>query len=122
MVFRAGSLRVAAMLALVCAAGCRRQAQTPVPAGEQSAASPEATTAGVAPLPATPIVVAAPEDGNVDAVLGQLSRELRRYVLVSRNAPKNFEDFADKAHLQAPPPPAGQKYAIQNGAIVLVKR
>ena len=67
-------------------------------------------------------MIAVPESGDAGAVLSQLSKELRRYVLVSRSSPKDFQEFADKAHVQAPPPPEGQKYAIENGAIVLVKR
>jgi hypothetical protein len=55
-------------------------------------------------------------------VLGELSRRLRKYVLVSRSTPASFEEFADKAHVQAPPPPAGQKYALDHGQIVLVNR
>jgi hypothetical protein len=108
-------------VAVFLAAGCKKQAPAPnasASAGVQSGA----TTAGVMPLDTTPTVIAVPEDGNVATVLGDLSRQLRRYVLATRNAPQSFEDFADKAHVQAPPPPAGQKYAIQSGQIVLVNR
>jgi hypothetical protein len=119
MAFRA---RFAACVAVAVflAAGCKKQA--PAPTASPSAGDRTgATTAGVMPLDATPTVIAMPEDGNVATVLGDLSRQLRRYVLATRDAPKSFEDFADKAHIQAPPPPVGQKYAIQSGQIVLVK-
>jgi len=113
------------LLVVFLAVGCKKQAPAPnasPSAGDQTAAATGATTAGVMPLDATPTVVPAPEDGNMAVVLGDLSSQLRKYVLVTRSAPKSFEEFADKAHLQAPPPPAGQKYAIQSGQIVLVKR
>jgi len=47
---------------------------------------------------------------------------LRRYVVRTRTVPRNFEDFAAKSSLQAPPPPAGKKYAIQGQAVIVVKR
>jgi hypothetical protein len=65
---------------------------------------------------------AVPDTGNLSATLEALSLELRKYVVRTRSVPKDFEEFAAKSHLQAPPAPAGKKYAIQNQAIVLVKR
>jgi hypothetical protein len=124
MALRAKLVSSVAVLALVLA-GCKKQApvsNTAPAAADQNAASTETTKAGVAPLDATPVVVPAPEDGNMTVVLAELSRQLRKYVLVSRSAPKSFEEFADKARVQAPPPPTGQKYAIDHGEIVLVKR
>ena len=62
------------------------------------------------------------DSGNVNANLETLSLELRKYVVRTRSVPKNFEEFAAKSHLQAPPAPAGKRYAIQNQAVVLVKQ
>ena len=62
------------------------------------------------------------DPGNPDAVLAQLSRQLRIYVVRTRTVPRSFGEFAEKSQLQAPPPPAGKKYAIQGQAVVLVKR
>jgi hypothetical protein len=59
---------------------------------------------------------------DVDTALQQLSRELRTYVVRTRTVPRSFEEFAAKSQLQAPPPPAGKKYAIRDKAVVLVKR
>jgi hypothetical protein len=70
--------------------------------------------------PAKPVVV--PDSGNVDATLAQLSLELRRYVIRTRSVPKDFEDFLAKSGAQVPAAPAGKKYAIQDQAVVLVKR
>ena len=66
-----------------------------------------------------PPVVA--ENSDINAVLHDLSLELRKYVVRTRSVPKNFEEFAAKSHVQAPPAPAGKKYAIQGQVVVLVK-
>ena len=68
----------------------------------------------------TPVVVPASADINV--TLQQLSLELRRYVSRTRSVPKTFDEFVAKSGVQAPPTPAGKKYAIQEHAIVLVNR
>jgi len=60
--------------------------------------------------------------GDPNAVLSQLSLELRKYVMRTRQKPKDFEDFVANSHVQPPPPPADKKYAIQGAAVVLVKR
>ena len=62
------------------------------------------------------------DSGDVNATLSQLTLELRRYVVGTRSVPKDFEEFAAKSRVQAPPPPAGKKYAIKAQAVVLVKR
>jgi len=69
-----------------------------------------------------PTAVLIPDSGDVNATLNQLSVELRKYVVGTRSVPKDFEEFAAKSHMQAPPPPAGKKYAIKDQAVVLVKR
>jgi hypothetical protein len=63
-----------------------------------------------------------PEAADVNATLGQLSDELRKYVVRTRTAPKNFDEFIAKSNVQAPSAPAGKKYAIQSGAVALVNR
>jgi len=52
-----------------------------------------------------------PVDPEVAANLANLSRELRR-ALPSLNKSTNFEDFVAVSHVEVPPPPPGQKYAI----------
>jgi len=72
------------------------------------------------PPPAAGTVVVS-DQGGINAVLEQLSLELRKYVVRTRSVPKNFEDFIAKSNVQAPAPPSGKKYAIENKAVVLVK-
>ena len=91
------------------------------PAGAEAAAqAPVHGTDLQMPAPSGPIVI--PDTGDPNAVVSRLSLELRRYVLRTRTAPESFEDFVAKAQVQAPPPPAGKKYLIQAGAVVLAKR
>ena len=62
----------------------------------------------------------APDDTG--ATLRELSLALRKHVVRTQSAPKDFEDFVAQAKIQVPPPPAGKKYAIAGGAVVLVDR
>jgi len=84
-----------------------------------SAAAP--VPRGSAPVAASRQAAVVAESGDALAILGQLSMELRKYVSAP-SVPKNFEEFIAKSQVQAPAPPAGKKYAIQNQAVVLVKR
>jgi hypothetical protein len=123
---------IALAVSLLAAAttGCKKDV-SPVAATQtnatpsDSAAAPPLTPPvhGPGPMPAAPPgppVVS--DDGGVNAVLTQLSLELRKYVVRTRSIPKTYEEFAAKSNVQAPPPPAGKKYAIENQAIVLVGR
>ncbi len=69
-----------------------------------------------------PAAVVIPDNGDLNATLNQLSLELRKYVVRTRSVPKDFDDFIARSHVQAPTPPTGKRYAIQDQAIVLVKR
>jgi hypothetical protein len=69
------------------------------------------------PLPAGSPTIAA--DASTEVVTAQLTRELRRYVAYTRTIPKNFEDFAAHDPVKFPPPPAGKKYVITGGKVVL---
>jgi hypothetical protein len=114
-------------LVVALAAGCSKKEGT-AGAGaatnaDPSAAASAAATASRGPGPAAPPAKAAvvSDSGDVNAILGQLSMELRKYVVRTRSVPKNFEDFIAKSQVQAPAPPAGKKYAIKDQAVVLVK-
>jgi len=72
------------------------------------------------PAPANPVVVS--DSANLNATLDQLSLELRKYVVRTRSVPRNFEEFIAKSNVQAPAPPPGKKYAIENKAVVLVEK
>lgn len=113
-----------AVLGVALAGGCKRHAPqanasaAAVASGSDAPPSPRGTS-----LPAeTPAPVVVNNNDNSAATLDQLTQELRRYVIRTRSVPKNFEDFAAKSQLQAPPAPTGKKYAIQGQEVVLVKR
>lgn len=116
------------LLAAAMAAGCGKHETT---TGPPKAAAPEPEAASAAPPPtpvgraptssATPAIVV-PDNADVNATLGRLSLELRKYVMRTRTVPKSFEEFLAKSQAQVPPPPAGKKYAIENQAVVLIKR
>jgi hypothetical protein len=121
----------ALLLAAVLAPGCSKhkpaadsnavnQVTQANPSGAVPTAPPSPRGPGTMPSPAKPAVIA--DAGDVNATLGQLALELRKYVVRTRSVPKSFEEFVAKSQVQVPPPPAGQKYAIQGQAIVLVKR
>jgi hypothetical protein len=108
--------------------GCSKQkpaagagtATNTAPADATAPAQPSSRGPGAMAPPPTGAVIA--DTGDVNATLNRLSLELRRFVVSTRTVPKNYEDFAAKSHVQAPPPPPGKKYAIQDQAVVLVKR
>ena len=117
------------LLALLAATltACKKQDAAPNPqaaAAEQPGTTAQETPPSRAPasIPAAPVTVSAPENGDFNATLRQLSLELRKYVLSTKSAPKTFEEFSQKVQLQAPAPPAGKKYAIEKGTVVLVNR
>ncbi len=98
-------------------------------AATNSASAEQAGSDSVAQVPtrgpgqiATPAPVLIADTGDTTATLNRLSLELRKYVLRTRSAPKSFDEFLAKSQVQAPPAPAGKQYAIQSGAVVLVKR
>lgn len=72
------------------------------------------------PPPTAPVRVAAQPD--VNATLQALSLELRKYVVRTRTVPRSFEEFVERARVQAPPPPPGKKYALEGQAVVLVNQ
>ena len=88
--------------------------------GSEAAAPPSSRGPGPMPVASAPGVIQDQADST--AVLPQLTQELRNYVVRTRSVPKNYEEFIAKSQVQAPPPPAGKKYAIQNKAVVLVDR
>jgi hypothetical protein len=73
-------------------------------------------------MPAGPPPAVIQPQADMNATLAELTAALRDYVVHTRSVPKNFEEFIAKSQVRAPEPPAGKKYAIQNKAIVLVKR
>lgn len=118
-----GRVVILILLAAATWAGCKRSDPSPGPAG----APPETATmprSPRGPMPsaesAAPVTI--PDTGNPEATLQQLSTELRNYVIRTRSVPKNFDEFAAKAGVQFPPPPAGKKYVIKGQAVVLQRK
>ena len=131
MVLRLLLLPVVSLFAAMLVGGCSKREPTAgtgtatnTPQAERSGATPAAAPPSRGPAPTAPPATGAviPDSGDVNATLNRLSLELRKHVVGTRSVPKNFEDFIAKSHVQAPPPPAGKKYAIQDQAVVLVKR
>jgi hypothetical protein len=108
------------LLVGMLAPGCSKHEAASDSNAATNAAQPSARGPGPMPPPSKAAVIA--DTGDVNATLGELSMELRRYVVRTRSVPKNFEEFVAKSHVQAPAPPVGKKYAIKDQAVVLVKR
>ncbi len=87
------------------AAGCSKEPAAPV-TGQGTmvtqGSSPEATST------------------YADANLAELTRELRRWIVSTREKPTSFEDFAAKAKIKVPPAPAGKKYALSSEMRVIL--
>ena len=115
-------LTICTALLLAVVAGCGKKQSAP--AATVTADSNAAPASPRAPgfLTETAAVAVVNDNGQVDTTLAQLTSELRKYVIQTRSVPQNFDEFATKSHLQAPPPPAGKKYAIHGQAVVLVRR
>lgn len=115
------------VLLLLLASACKRHApasQAEAGAAQQvkaTDAGSQAPVHGPGQMPASPAPKAISAD-DPNAVLSQLSLELRKYVMRTRQTPKDFDDFVANSHVQPPPPPPDKKYAIQGSAVVLVKR
>lgn len=115
------------LLTTAMTAGCgKHEAPSPPPAvaqdPEAGSSAAAAAALGRAPASSAAPAIVVPDDADVNATLVRLSLELRKYVMRPRTVPKTFEEFLTKSQAQVPPPPAGKKYAIENQAVVLVKR
>ena len=72
------------------------------------------------PANTAPVVV---EAGDTSSTLARLTKELHRYIGRTHTLPTSFENFIASAHVEAPPPPAGKKYSINDKwKIVLVNQ
>ena len=134
--FNAGSgFYFVLILALLCVSvgGCSRKSKpeiktsdpveaiqnTPAPDAPTAAANPKAPYAPVSPQPLPPSSQAIAANSSAEAVTEQLTMELRRYVAYTRTIPKSFEDFVAHDPIKFPQPPAGKKYIITGGKVVL---
>ena len=126
------SVLILSLTACAWVTGCQRHSTPSRAGGDTNTTAPGSAAAaseappsprGPGPMPGPPAgaVVVSDLEG-VNSALEQLSVELRKYVVRTRTVPKTYEEFISKSNVQAPEPPPGKKYAIQNQAIVLVKR
>ena len=103
-----------ALLAAALLTGCKKQESPLVgnPTPDTNAiADQQGTAPGPTPTPKTPEAIALPDNGNVEATLAQLTRELHR-TMIGRKLSGSFEEFVAVRNLTVPPPPPGKKYAI----------
>ena len=101
--------------AAMFAAGCGKKSEKPSSIATPPLQTTQDTSQSTAPssdvnsqpVPAAPAtnVVAAPD-------LGELNRDLLRWILRNRRKPASFEDFSATAGVVIPPPPAGKRYII----------
>ena len=111
--------------AILGCGGCHKKTDKKTPPSE-SVPAPTTANATAAPAPRGPVAQPLPArsqgiatSANIEAVTAQLTLELRRYVAYTRTIPKNFEDFTAHDPITFPPPPAGKKYIITGGKVVL---
>jgi hypothetical protein len=111
-----------ALLALLLT-GCKRHETSTGTAPNEAQTSANAASPAPGPpiyAPTEPVVVQ--ENADTNATLDELSSALRAYVSQTRSAPKDFQDFVNRAQVQAPAPPAGKAYAIVRGKVVFVNK
>jgi hypothetical protein len=119
----AGTFRLVAWLlptiSLMClVAGCGKKDASAD--ADSSPAAQQSTAPGPAPTPAVPTAIQPADNGDINATLAQLTRELHR-TMIGRRLNRNFDEFVALRNLQVPPPPQGKKYAIsQQWKVVLV--
>ena len=107
-------------------AGCGKK-ETPPPAALPSAPAEPADgnkktpVLPVAPRPSAtlPVAPVIPASAGAEESAAQLSVALHRYVIQTRTIPKTFEDFVAHYPVKFPPPPAGKKYVIEEGKVVV---
>ena len=109
------------LLALALTSGCKKQEAAPVATNAVPAAAmaPESPAGGPPVTPPAPKPAIVQQNPDINATLGQLALELRKYVVRTRSVPKTFEEFIAKSGVQAPPPPPGKRYAIEGQQVVL---
>lgn len=112
-----------ACVAITVAGGCGKKTEAPAPPPAAAAPAPAAPQAGppVDLRPAQPKTLAVAEGASTDAVLQQMNRELMRWIVGHRRAPKSFEEFVANAQLTVPPPPPGKKYVLGRDMKIVLK-
>lgn len=88
--------RSLALIALLLLAGCEKKAVN-------ATIAPGLATQGSTPEAA---------NSYADADLAQLTRELRRWIIKTKQRPASFEAFVAAAKIAVPPAPAGKRFAL----------
>jgi hypothetical protein len=58
-----------------------------------------------------------------DEALAELTREVRRWIVATKQRPTSFENFVANAKITVPPPPPGKKYELSKEMrVVLVNQ
>jgi hypothetical protein len=105
-------MRTLSIVALVLLVGCGKAP----PLSDQPAPNP-VDAAAERPAGARPSEPAAPpaatDETRMAALLGELTRAVRKYGVEKRRVPKTLEELVANGYLnQVPQPPAGKKFAI----------
>lgn len=55
--------------------------------------------------------------------LAQLTRDLKRWIITTKERPASFEDYVARAKVKVPPAPPGKKFAISKEMrVILIDR
>lgn len=132
-IFGSSKLNIKWAVALVVAlgSGCGKhpepaavqptEATPPAASQPGDSVTPEAPSGPVSlPSGTAPVVI---PGGDMGATLARLTKELHHSIARTHRLPASFEEFVASAHVEAPPAPAGKKYAINSKwKVVLVDR
>jgi hypothetical protein len=129
-----GSTLLLLLTATILGCGCHKKTVAPSPppamAASDSTPAPEGLPASSPPsvyrqaapkpqrLPSNPAMQVVPPNADINAVLNQLSMELRRYVAHTRMPPKSFKEFVANTPVSYPPPPPGKQYELSHGKVI----
>lgn len=111
---------------LLAAPGCKKKSDAAASgSGVSSPSAPAAESAANGsdskrPTMATQGDSAAAKASYDNPNLATLTRGVRRWVAANRQVPASFEDFTAKSGINAPPPPAGKKYALSKEMRVIL--
>lgn len=121
---------VIALGTIIFAAGCGKKdnpsaTASPTPTDASQPTTPPETATAAAPsnpvyLPPLPAPGGTAITDKGETVLQQLNHAVIQYRIRNHHVPGSFEEFVASANIQAPPPPAGKKYAINNRGLIVV--
>lgn len=104
--------------------GCHKASNAPDNSTAQSAGSnTDASVPGMSPPVVSPevtgpLMTATNATGDPDYAV--MNRDVRRWLLRNRRAPKSFAEYAASATILIPTPPPGKKYALDKHLHVIL--